>query len=222
MNKIELNKIVKKYRKNDKEITILKNISYKFNAGNVYIIMGDSGAGKTTLINTIVGLVNLDSGTIKIDNEELNSKEDYSKIRNEKIGMVFQSYLLNENMNAIENVMLPLLLKDNLKTSKVRATELLKKIGLEDRYNHYPKELSGGEQQRVAIARALANDPDIIIADEPTGNLDKKNEKSIFEQFVKLAKEDNKCIIVVSHNEQIKEYADKVLILKDGELYEDK
>lgn len=222
MNKIELNKIVKKYRKNDKEITILKNISYKFNAGNVYIIMGDSGAGKTTLINTIVGLVNLDSGTIKIDNEELNSKEDYSKIRNEKIGMVFQSYLLNENMNAIENVMLPLLLKNNLKTSKVRATELLKKIGLEDRYNHYPKELSGGEQQRVAIARALANDPDIIIADEPTGNLDKKNEKSIFEQFVKLAKEDNKCIIVVSHNEQIKEYADKVLILKDGELYEDK
>lgn len=222
MNKIELNKIVKKYRKNDKEITILKNISYKFNAGNVYIIMGDSGAGKTTLINTIVGLVNLDSGTIKIDNEELNSKENYSKIRNEKIGMVFQSYLLNENMNAIENVMLPLLLKNNLKTSKVRATELLKKIGLEDRYNHYPKELSGGEQQRVAIARALANDPDIIIADEPTGNLDKKNEKSIFEQFVKLAKEDNKCIIVVSHNEQIKEYADKVLILKDGELYEDK
>lgn len=222
MNKIELNKIVKKYRKNDKEITILKNISYKFNAGNVYIIMGDSGAGKTTLINTIVGLVNLDSGTIKIDNEELNSKEDYSKIRNEKIGMVFQSYLLNENMNAIENVMLPLLLKNNLKTSKVRATELLKKIGLEDRYNHYPKELSGGEQQRVAIARALANDPDIIIADEPTGNLDKKNEKSIFEQFVKLAKEDKKCIIVVSHNERIKEHADKVLILKDGELYEDK
>lgn len=222
MNKIELNKIVKKYKKNDKEITILKNISYKFNAGSVYIIMGDSGAGKTTLINTIVGLVNLDSGTIKIDNEELNSKEDYSKIRNEKIGMVFQSYLLNENMNAIENVMLPLLLKNNLKTSKVRAIELLKKIGLEDRYNHYPKELSGGEQQRVAIARALANDPDIIIADEPTGNLDKKNEKSIFEQFVKLAKEDNKCIIVVSHNEQIKEYADKVLILKDGELYEDK
>lgn len=222
MNKIELDKIVKKYKKNDKEITILKNISYKFKAGNVYIIMGDSGAGKTTLINTIVGLVNLDSGTIKIDNEELNSKEDYSKIRNEKIGMVFQSYLLNENMNAIENVMLPLLLKNNLKTSKVRATELLKKIGLEDRYNHYPKELSGGEQQRVAIARALANDPDIIIADEPTGNLDKKNEKSIFEQFVKLAKEDKKCIIVVSHNERIKEYADKVLILKDGELYEDK
>ncbi len=222
MNKIELDKIVKKYKKNDKEITILKNISYKFNAGNVYIIMGDSGAGKTTLINTIVGLVNLDSGTIKIDNEELNSKEDYSKIRNEKIGMVFQSYLLNENMNAIENVMLPLLLKNNLKTSKIKAIELLKKIGLEDRYNHYPKELSGGEQQRVAIARALANDPDIIIADEPTGNLDKKNEKSIFEQFVKLAKEDKKCIIVVSHNEQIKEYADKVLILKDGELYEDK
>ncbi len=219
---MELKNIEKIYEENKpNEVTALKNISAKFEKGKFYAIMGRSGAGKTTLIN-ILGLMDYPTKGKYILNgrsiENLNSKE-LAKIRNENIGFVFQSYYLDNLLTAKENVILPSLINkkyDKMSRQK-RAIDLLKKLDIEERQNHYPNQLSGGESQRVAIARALMNDPDKIIADEPTGNLDTKNEIRIFELLKKISKE-GKRVIVVSHNELIKKYADEVLYLEDGEL----
>lgn len=217
MNSIELINCSKSYEKNHKKIDVLRNINYKFIKGKFYVIMGESGSGKSTLINIISGLVKNDSGKILFDNKEVKDSNSYAKIRNENIGLVFQSFLLHDNLTSLENVMLPLFINGSNKNN--HAFMLLDSLGLKDRINHYPCELSGGEMQRVAIARSLINNPDFILADEPTGNLDKKNEKFIFEYFKKISS--NKCIIVVSHNEIIKKYADVILILKEGLLYEE-
>ena len=140
-----------------------------------------------------------------------------------KIGFVFQDYQLLQNMTALENVMIPMLLNNEIKRKNRRdlAIRLLKKVGLEDRKDHYPKELSGGEQQRVAIARALANNPEIILADEPTGNLDKKNETAIFE-LLKNISQDGKCVIIVSHSLNITNYADYIYKLQNGKIFGEK
>ena len=138
-----------------------------------------------------------------------------------KFGFVFQTYYLNDKLTACENVMIPMLINKDIAKDKrkERAMQLLKQVGLEDRINHYPKELSGGEQQRVALARALVNDPEVLIADEPTGNLDKENEKLIFDYLKEMTRKD-KCIIVVSHNDIINKYADKIYLLESGTLHE--
>lgn len=217
MNSIELINCSKSYEKNHKKIDVLRNINYKFLKGKFYVIMGESGSGKSTLINIISGLVKSDSGKILFDNKEVKDSNSYAKIRNKNIGLVFQSFLLHDNLTSLENVMLPLFINSSNKNN--HAFMLFDSLGLKDRINHYPCELSGGEIQRVAIARSLINNPDFILADEPTGNLDKKNEKFIFEYFKKISSD--KCIIVVSHNESIKKYADIVLILKEGLLYEE-
>lgn len=217
MNSIELINCSKSYEKNHKKIDVLRNINYKFLKGKFYVIMGESGSGKSTLINIISGLVKNDSGKILFDNKEVKDSNSYAKIRNKNIGLVFQSFLLHDNLTSLENVMMPLFINGSNKNNN--AFLLLDSLGLKDRINHYPYELSGGEMQRVAIARSLINNPDFILADEPTGNLDKKNEKFIFEYFKKISSD--KCIIVVSHNESIKKYADTVLILKEGLLYEE-
>lgn len=183
--------------------------------------MGHSGSGKSTLIRIIGLMDNYDSGIYtlnKIDVKKLNDIEK-SNNRMKEIGFIFQDFYLDKNMSALDNVILPMLINKNIKKDerKQKATNLLKKVGLSERANHFPKELSGGEQQRVCIARALANDPNIILADEPTGNLDEKNEQIIFEQLKELSKE-GKCIIVVSHSNEVKKYADEIINLKSGEI----
>lgn len=183
--------------------------------------MGESGAGKSTLIQILGILKDFDSGELIIDGknvEQLNSKEK-ALIRNKKIGFVFQSFYLNPLLKAFENVMLPLNINCKLseKEKKKTAVEKLKYFGLTDRINHFPFELSGGEQQRVAIARALINDPDIILADEPTGSLDSKNTKMILDLLRKMADE-GKCVIVVSHSDNIKQYADEILYIENNKL----
>lgn len=224
MEAISVDKLCRDYYLKNELIHAINNISYTFEYGKFYAIMGHSGSGKSTLIQCMGLLDKVDSGKIYIDGENVSSLKEHSKneIRNKKIGFIFQDYYLNNTMKAYENVMLPMLINDkyNKTDMKKRAKELLKLVGLEDRVNHYPKELSGGEQQRVAIARALANSPSIILADEPTGNLDEFTEKYVLEKLRKLADEGN-CIIVVSHNPVIVEYADYVLKMKSGRfIYE--
>lgn len=218
---IKISDLVKKYKKKEKEILVLNHINLSFEKGKIYNIIGHSGSGKTTLLNIIGTLLEFDSGKILIDGFDITSMNEKEKadVRNQKIGFVFQSYFLNDKLKAFENVMVPMYINVNIKKSnrKNLAIQLLKKVKLEDRINHYPKELSGGEQQRVAIARALANNPEIILADEPTGNLDKENEKLVLEIFKKL-KEEGKCIIISSHSDYIKKYADVILEINDGKV----
>lgn len=220
MQTITIRNFSKTYIKSNQKIIALNKINYEFIKGKFYVIMGKSGSGKSTLLNSIAGLIEGDSGIILYDNQNLTNT---AKLRNENIGLVYQNFFLNENMTAIENVMLPTFLNKSLDKTKrhKKAESILKELDLSNRLNHYPKELSGGEQQRVAVARALINNPDFILADEPTGNLDEKNEELIFKILKKLANL-GKGIIVVSHNKAIKKYADTILILKDGDLHEDK
>lgn len=221
MSIIQLKNISKIYDKDNEQIYALKNVTFNFEKGKFYAIMGNSGAGKSTLLQCIGLLDSINSGKIFINGKDslVLNDDEISKIRKENIGFVFQSYYLNPIMKAYENVMIPMYLNKEIsrENRKSKAIELLEMVGMKDRINHYPKELSGGEQQRVAIARALANDPDIILADEPTGNLDKNNEKKIFE-ILKDLSNIGKCVIVVSHNDEIKNYADEIVTIKDGEL----
>lgn len=221
MSIIKLVNCSKSYVKQNKTIKVFSHLNYSFDCGKFYAIMGESGSGKSTLVNSIVGFVSLDTGSIIVDNILLKDDKSSSKIRMEKVGLVYQNFLLHDHMTALENIMLPTYLNKSftLTSAKERASELLDNIGLSDRKNHFPKEMSGGEQQRVAIARALVNDPKIIIADEPTGNLDKRNEQFIFKLFKKLS-HDGKCVIVVTHNNTIKKYCDVLIELRNGKIYE--
>ena len=223
---LKLNKISKSYSidKNDK-ISLLNDISLEISNNKFYGIVGHSGSGKSTLLN-IIGLIDdFDSGKYFIDNKEVNylSEDEKSSIRMKKFGFVFQSFYLNNRLTALENVMIPMYINKGIPKSERKkiAINLLKKFGLGNRINHRPNQLSGGEQQRVAIARALANNPEVILADEPTGNLDKKNEEMIFNYFKKLVTEDKKTVVIVSHNEIINKYADIIYKLEDGKIYKE-
>lgn len=216
---IELINIEKSFIKFKKQITILKNINLNFKFGKFYAIMGESGSGKSTLLNIIGLLDNPSSGILMINN--LNTKDlsqnKLNELRLGVIGYVFQECFLSENLTVFENIILPLSNNKNISQhEKINiVNELILMVKLNDRRNHFPKELSGGERQRVALARSLVNNPDIILADEPTGNLDKENEIIIFNLLKKLSL-CGKCVIVVSHSELIKNYADEVIILNNG------
>lgn len=216
---IELINVEKSFIKSKKQITVLKNVNLNFEIGKFYAIMGSSGSGKSTLLN-IIGLLDYpSSGILMINNLNIKnlSQNKLSELRSMKIGYVFQECFLSENLTIFENIMLPLLINKNMsQCEKVKiVNELIQMIKLNHRINHFPKELSGGERQRVALARALVNNPTIILADEPTGNLDKENEIIIFNILKKLSLY-GKCVIVVSHSELIKNYADEVIILNNG------
>lgn len=220
---MELKNINKTYKKNNETIEALNNINLSFEKGKLYAIMGHSGSGKSTLIR-ILGLVdNFDSGEYLLNGNNVKGLNDLelAKIRMKEIGFIFQDFYLDEYMDAKDNIILPMLInKDIEKNNREEiALGLLKKMNLLDRKSHLPKELSGGEKQRVCIARALANDPSIILADEPTGDLDEENERIIFEYLKKLS-QDGKCVIVVSHSGEIKKYANEIINLKNGELVE--
>ena len=223
---LKLNNVTKKYFINNNDsVLALNNVNVTFKEGKFYGIIGHSGSGKSTLIN-ILGLIdNFDEGNYHIDKLNVNdlSEDDKTIIRMQKFGFVFQTFYLNSKLTALENVILPMIVNKNIKISdrKSNALKLLKMVGLEDRVSHKPTQLSGGEQQRVAIARAIANNPEIIIADEPTGNLDKKNELLIFELLKSLVKKQGKTVIVVTHNDIIKKYADVIYNVEFGRLKND-
>lgn len=215
---IELKNVSKIYKTKTEELSILKNINFKFNNGDFVSIQGKSGSGKTTLLN-ILGLLDIKSeGELYINSEKIE-KQDLTKLRSENIGFVFQfHYLLNE-FSALENVMIPALNKKNANKKEIekRAKELLEMVGLSNRLNHKPNELSGGEKQRVSIARAMINSPELILADEPTGNLDYETSQLINNIFVELNKK-GQGIIIVTHSQELANLATYKYILKNGVL----
>ncbi len=221
--KIQIKNLSKTYKMKNKTIQALNNISYIFEGKNFYAIMGHSGSGKSTLIHCIGLLDQITEGEILLNNVPISTMSENEKahIRATEIGFIFQSFYLNPKLKAYENVMLPMYLDKSINSTirKSKSLLLLKELGLETRSEHYPKELSGGEQQRVAIARALVNNPSIILADEPTGNLDSDNEKYVLETLKQLAN-NGKCVIMVSHSDIVKQYANKILYMNNGKLGE--
>ncbi len=216
---IKLKGIKKDFIRGKETIEVLKGIDCEFEKGKFYAVKGHSGSGKSTLVNIIGLLENPSSGSYHLNDKDVSklSEDDLADIRFKSIGFIFQDYYLDANLKAVENVMMPLLIDKNMSKKEAReiAEKLLNELELSHRINHFPKELSGGEQQRVAIARALANNPEIILADEPTGNLDKKNEAKIFEDLKKLS-QNGKCVIVVSHSQEVNDYADIIYTIDDG------
>lgn len=225
MMKILISNLTKKYKKKRKDNLILDDINVTFESNKLYMIVGKSGVGKTTFLKCISLLTNLDSGTVKINNKDLTklNNQELSDFRNKNIGFVFQEYNLLEFITTRENILLPTLKNKNNKNKEDRLKTLLDFVNLTDKIDYYPDELSGGEKQRVAITRALINDPDIILADEPTGNVDSKNKENIIKIFKNISR-DNKCVIVVTHDNEILKYADKIYLLDEGKLidYENK
>jgi len=218
-NFIKIKNICKKYNKN-KTIKVLNDISFNFETGKTYSIVGPSGSGKSTLLNLLSLIDTPSSGSIKINKNKINfnDKIENDRIRAKNIGIIYQDKNLLSDFTAIENVYLPnLLLSNNKNISAELAKKIIKNLDLSSRMNHYPSELSGGENQRIAIARALINNPDIILADEPTGNLDFENAKKIFEILFNL-KNKNRIIIFATHNRYFANMADCKIKMIGGKM----
>jgi lipoprotein-releasing system ATP-binding protein len=191
------------------------------NAGEIVSIVGSSGAGKTTLLQILGTLDRPDDGTFTIDgiNPFTLSQRELAKFRNRKIGFVFQFHQLLPEFDAIENIMIPAMIQGiSKKDAREKALSLLEKVGLQDRARHRPNEISGGEQQRIAVCRALVNQPNIVFADEPSGNLDSKNANELHELFFKLREELNQSFVIVTHNQELAQQADRMLHMQDGRM----
>jgi predicted ABC-type transport system involved in lysophospholipase L1 biosynthesis ATPase subunit len=210
--------IYKSFRMGPRRIEILRGISMEIAHNETVFLSGASGAGKTTLLYTLAGLERPESGTVEFEGRELygGSSAAEARLRNRKMGFVFQGYFLLPELTALENVMLPALIGRRPRTDEAEAS--LASVGLGDRLHHLPAELSGGEQQRVAIARALTNNPDIIFADEPTGNLDSKTGDAIMDLLLNLARDRKKTLLVVTHDARLATRGDRQLHMKDGVL----
>jgi len=210
--------IYQSFRMGARRIEVLRGISMDIAHNEAVFLSGASGAGKTTLLYTLAGLERPESGTVEFEGRRLynGSSKAQARFRNQKMGFVFQGYFLLPELTALENVMLPAMI--GRRAARSEAEESLAAVGLGDRMHHLPAELSGGEQQRVAIARALTNNPDIIFADEPTGNLDSKTGDAIVDLLLQLARQRNKTLLVVTHDTRLAARGDCQLHIKDGVL----
>jgi len=219
---LELKNVEKEYQLGKVVVPVLRNINFKIKKGEFVSIMGPSGSGKTTMLNLIGFLDRPTRGKVYIEGKDTSLLNDnqLAKIRNRKIGFIFQMYNIIARLTALENVMMPMMYAGvPASERKKRAEQLLEQVGLGDRKNHHPTELSGGERQRVSIARALANNPQILVADEPTGNLDSKSGKMIMEILKELNKK-GQTIILVTHNPELSKYAQREVKMIDGEIIE--
>ncbi|MCG8305931.1 MAG: ABC transporter ATP-binding protein [Cytophagales bacterium] len=219
---LKVNRLTKSFRTDQKELTVLHDISFEVKHKSGLSIVGPSGSGKTTLLGLCAGLDQPNSGSVTLNGIELNrlSEDDRAYVRNQFVGFVFQNFQLLPTLTALENVMIPLELQGG-KNIASEAKRLLKRVGLEERMQHYPAQLSGGEQQRVAIARAFITDPKILFADEPTGNLDEETAKIVTELLFNLNKEQGTTLVLVTHNLPLAEHTGRILKLKGGQLIED-
>lgn len=219
---IEVKNLNKIYGSGEAEVKALKNINLNIEQGEFVAIVGQSGSGKSTLLHLIGGVDNPSSGEVIIDGKNIYKlkEKELSILRRRKLGFIFQFFNLIPVLTAQENIEMPVLL-DNEKIDKEYMNELLRILGLEERKNHYPSQLSGGQQQRVSIGRALANKPSIILADEPTGNLDSKNSKEVLELLKYCAKKYNQTLILITHDINIAKSADRVITIEDGEIISD-
>lgn len=218
---IKLDNIWKIYQMGEVEVNALKGVSLEILHGDFVAITGASGSGKSTMMN-LVGCLDLPTkGSIFLDGKDISKmgESDLAQIRGQKIGFIFQQFHLIPTLSAVENVMLPLEFQDiSTDISKKKATEILHKVGLGDRVGHLPSQLSGGEQQRVAIARSLANNPDVVLADEPTGNLDSIAGANVLNLLQSLWKKEGKTIIMVTHDLKLASHANRIVQLKDGQI----
>ncbi len=219
---IELKNVTKTVRSGTEDLTILDDVSMAIPDGEFVAVTGASGSGKSTLLGLIAGLDAPTSGDITIDGESVTAmtEDDLATLRSRKIGFIFQSFHLIPSLTAFENVLIPMEIL-GLKDARARAAQLLIDVDLTNRGHHYPTELSGGEQQRIAIARAFANQPKILLADEPTGNLDSRNGSHIFDLMTDLHSKNNVTLILVTHDNFLAEKAQRQIILKDGRVLSD-
>lgn len=210
---------VENIRKKYGDLEVLRGVNFSIDKGEIVSIVGASGAGKTTLLQILGTLDQADEGIISFEDKDISAlkRNELSKFRNENIGFVFQFHHLLPEFSALENVCLPGYIgKRNKKEVEIRAKELLTKLGLEHRFHHKPAEMSGGEQQRASVARALINSPKLILADEPSGNLDSENARELHQLFFDLRKETSQTFVIVTHNEQLADMADRKITMKDG------
>ena len=217
---IKLDNVCRNYKMGEAEVNAVCDVNLSIKKGEFIAIVGPSGSGKSTMMNLVGALDLASKGDIFLDGQNIEHlpESDLAQIRGKKIGFIFQTFNLIPTLTALENVMLPMMFQNIPRSEqRERAEDLLEEVGLSHRLNHLPGELSGGERQRVAIARALANNPEVILADEPTGNLDSKTSEEIIEMFIKLNKQ-GKTIIVVTHNLDIAKHADKIIRLRDGKI----
>ena len=219
---IEIKNITKTVRSGADDLTILENVSLEIPNGQFVAITGASGSGKSTLLGLLAGLDAPTTGEILIDGEDITkmSEDNLAALRSEKLGFIFQSFHLIPSLTAFENVLIPMEIRGD-KNAKERGKELLEEVGLTNRGHHYPTELSGGEQQRVAIARAFANKPPILLADEPTGNLDSRNGQHIFELMTTLHANNETTLILVTHDNDLAKQAQRQIRLRDGKVVSD-
>ncbi|MBJ2174451.1 ABC transporter ATP-binding protein [Aureibaculum sp. A20] len=220
MSKIlKISELEKTYSSGSKKITVLQNISFEIEKGDTFSIVGPSGSGKTTLLGLCAGLDAPGSGSVELCGQNLNdlNEDERAQLRNKEVGFIFQNFQLLPTLTAIENVIVPLELQ-GAKHAKKIGMDLLEKVGLSDRYDHYPSQLSGGEQQRVALARAFSTTPSILFADEPTGNLDEETGEKVIQLLFELNKEAGTTLVIITHDLELANRTQQILRLKGGKI----
>lgn len=221
MSILSVQNLTKTYQSGNRKLTVLENVSFEVAHGDTLAIVGPSGSGKTTLLGLCAGLDVSSGGSVSLNGQAMDklTEDQRAKLRNDSVGFIFQNFQLLPTLTALENVMVPLELKKR-KDAKIKAMELLEKVGLGDRVTHYPSQLSGGEQQRVSIARAFANEPKILFADEPTGNLDTETGEMIENLIFQLNEEEGTTLILVTHDPELAQRTNNIIHIKGGKLQE--
>ena len=216
---LKIHELEKTYTSGSKKLTVLSHISFEVEKGSIFSIVGPSGSGKTTLLGLCAGLDYPSAGNIELcgNNLENLDEDERAQLRNKEVGFIFQNFQLLPTLTAIENVIVPLELQGDKNATKI-GMELLQKVGLADRFHHYPSQLSGGEQQRVALARAFSNKPSILFADEPTGNLDEETGEKVIQLLFKLNKEAGTTLVIITHDLDLANRTQQILRLKGGKI----
>jgi putative ABC transport system ATP-binding protein len=220
---LKINGLEKTYTSGSKQLIVLQNVSFDVEKGQTFSIVGPSGSGKTTLLGLCAGLDKPDGGTVELCGYDLNAlnEDERAQLRNKEVGFIFQNFQLLPTLTALENVSVPLELQ-GAKDAAIQAKALLKKVGLLDRLDHYPSQLSGGEQQRVALARAFSNRPSILFADEPTGNLDEETGEKVIQLLFELNKDAGTTLVIISHDLELANRTQQILRLKGGQIMTNK